>query len=45
MDEKPSPDIIEVGIDIVVALGGLALMLYLKANYAHDLGAWIVSFF
>jgi hypothetical protein len=44
-DDKPPKDIIEYAIDIIVAIGGLALMFYLKLNYASDLGDWMLSFF
>lgn len=45
MNEERPKDIIEYAIDIIVGVVGIALLIYLKANYSEAVGSWIMSFF
>ena len=42
---KPKPDLAGSLIDLFVAIGGLALLLYAKKNWDIGVGEWVMSFF
>jgi hypothetical protein len=43
--DKPKLGIVELLIEVAVAVAGIALIIHLKANYSTEVGEWVLAWF